>query len=337
MEAIRPPPMPPSVLIACHAGSGIGLGHLMRSLVAGRALQDELGAKIQFLIQGDGVDAGLLSDFPYRLIPQGVDWCDALRDDCSHQRIDAVLLDLFPRLIPRSMGQCLSEIRDLGIKLVGIDGLVAYRDVLDLVFFPSFRMPSGADSMDASLVFGWDCFLLNVPEAIPAWSHGHRVLALTGGSDVTRLGQTWPSILNDRLPSGVELDWVTGPYAQAPVWPAEPRIAMRRLVAQQGLGGLMAQTHYAVTVYGVSFFELLYCGIPTVVFSPYGGKDDAELAHIADAGVALVARDESEATDLLVGLMANPAAAIALSQRAKKRLVQRGGRRLAQEVARLLQ
>lgn len=99
----------------------------------------------------------------------------------------------------------------------------------------------------------------------------------------------------------------------------------------------MLKTNYAVTVYGVSFFELLYYGVPTVVFSPYGNKDDAELAAIAAEGVALVAWNSNEAVSKLNELMSDDALARSLSQRAKQMLAVSGGKKFTKAIAALLE
>jgi UDP-N-acetylglucosamine:LPS N-acetylglucosamine transferase len=98
----------------------------------------------------------------------------------------------------------------------------------------------------------------------------------------------------------------------------------------------MAHTNYALTVYGVSFYESLYYGTPTVVFSPYGDKDEAELDVVAREGVALRASDEVDAVAKLKRLMADDTLAASLSERARQKLAGSGGRKLARAVAQLL-
>jgi len=98
----------------------------------------------------------------------------------------------------------------------------------------------------------------------------------------------------------------------------------------------MAETNYAVTVYGVSFFELLYYGVPTVVFSPYGNRDDTVLAAIAAEGVALVAKNEVDAAGKMKDLMADPKRAVSLSHHARRRMSTLGGHKFARAVAELL-
>jgi UDP-N-acetylglucosamine:LPS N-acetylglucosamine transferase len=111
---------------------------------------------------------------------------------------------------------------------------------------------------------------------------------------------------------------------------------MRQHLAPNGLQHLMSTTNYAVTVYGVSFFELLQLGVPTVVFSPYGEKDDQELKEIEQEGLALVAKDEKDATQKLIALMKNEELAARLSATATERLRSRGIDRLCSEVKMLL-
>ena len=327
----------PEILIVCHAGPGIGLGHLMRSLVAARALKAQLGANVQLLVQGKLDDSALLSEFPARLLPSDADLCSAMQAECFARSIDVLVLDLFAQQIPVDLLPTLTKLRSLGCKLVALDGLTAFSAVLDLIFFPSFRCPAGLNiAHDTRVVYGWDCFLVNVPDVVPAWSNGRRVLVLTGGSDVTGLGNFWLGFLNERLDADVELDWVTGPYAKEPVWPDSPRITMLNHHAPKGLETLMSGANYAVTVFGVSFFELIYFGIPTVVFSPYGEKDSAELAALAAADVALVVRDEYEATEALIDLMSNPQKAEALSKRARAMMPVHGGVRLSEAIRKIL-
>ena len=57
-----------NVLLVCHAGAGVGLGHLTRSIVAARALTQEIDANVSLLIQGDPVQRTDLGLFSHRFI-----------------------------------------------------------------------------------------------------------------------------------------------------------------------------------------------------------------------------------------------------------------------------
>ena len=326
-----------NVLIVCHAGSSLGLGHLTRSIVVARALHDEFGANVQLLIQGEAVQRPDLNHYCHNFIELGENLLDAVGERAIQIKAQLVVLDLHPNLVPENIEKLLIALRTAKCKVVAVDGLVQQRDNLDLIFIPSFCFSPLEAMVNATpILFGWDCFLLNVKCLPVDWFPGRQVLALTGGSDATGLGNSLPERLNELLPVDAELHWVNGPYAKQPVWPVFPRIAMVNHQSPSGLDDLMVASHYAITVYGVSFFELLYYGIPTVVFSPYGNKDDAELAVIAAEGVALVAKDEADAVKKLKKLMANDVLAASLSQCARKRLSVSGGHKFVQAVFRLI-
>lgn len=325
------------VLIACHAGAGVGLGHLSRALVIAKALRAQFAADVHWVIRSEPLHRADLDAFPHRFVTADGDLLAAIEAERRQDSFDLVVLDLQAQRVPEGLERAIRVWRTAGTKVVAIDGLLAFRPALDLIFIPSFQFQAPADLQDgAPIVHGWDCFLLDAQWAPVPWTPGRRVLALTGGSDATQLGATWPALLDQALPEDIELNWVTGPFAAGPHWPPAPRIHMIEHVAPAGLGPLMQRAHCAVTVYGVSFFELLYMGVPTVVFSPYGGKDTAEMKGIADAGVALVAADERDATDQLLALLANDDLAMGLSTRAKATLGASGAQRFCSEIAGLM-
>jgi len=326
-----------NVLIVCHTGVGIGLGHLTRSLVIARALRQELGATVRLLIQGDVVQHDDLSQFSHQFIRLGDKLIDAI-DQAAHQHdVEVVVLDLYTRLVPTDVDALLRTLRHSGRKVISVDSLVGQRSNLDLMFIPSFRCPSLRDMSGATqVIFGWDCLLLNVKRSPAHWERGKNVLVLTGGSDATDLGKAWPTLLNESLPDGSEVHWVTGPYAKPPTWPFPQRITMIHHQSPSGLDDLMVDANYAVTIYGVSFYELLYYGVPTVVFSPYGRKDQPELAAIVESDIAIVAKDEVDAVSKLGELMRDDRMAGALSQYAQLKVSACGGHRLARAVASLM-
>lgn len=324
------------VLFVCHAGAGTGLGHLTRSLVAARSLQIEPGFDVQFLVQGDTVDRPDLMRFEHRFIPFGGDLSDAVLQQATSGKIDLVVFDVHSRHVPSGMAALLSELKHLGCKLVTIDAHPSLYEYLDLVYIPSFRFtpPEGAELN--RFHYGWDHYLLNVSEPPAVWKTGRSVLVLTGGSDATSLGQTLPALLDSSLPAGSEIQWVVGPFASEPRFPLPQRLPIVAHKDLAQLDSLMVRVNYAITVYGVSFFELLQCGIPTVVFSPYGTKDNDELASIASEEVALVAENEIDAVEKLMALMDDDVLAARLSMQAKRKLSTGAPHKFAQALQELM-
>jgi UDP-N-acetylglucosamine:LPS N-acetylglucosamine transferase len=219
--------------------------------------------------------------------------------------------------------------------VAAIDDALDFLDLVDLVFIPAFHLDSATlPGVGTGKVFsGWDCLLLGVdaPQPTPKL-YGTHVLLLTGGSDAAGLGVRWPAELVTHLPDGTVVDWVTGPFSPSPQLLAGGLVTFREHQAPSGLSPLMLQASYALTVFGVSFFELLYHGVPTVVYSPYGDRDTPEMAALQQADVALIARTEDEAPQLLRQLMTDDDLADRLSRRAQAKVDGQGGLRFAQAV-----
>lgn len=326
-----------SALIVCHAGAGIGLGHLTRSLTVARALQDQVFAGVRLLIQGEPVDRPDLALIPHRYIGLEDDLPAELMREVDDKRTDVVVFDVHPQRVPADLPQLLASLRARQIHLVGIDSMLPYCDEFEFIQIPSFCVdPSRLAQCHKPVYFGWDCYLLEKPEPEKPWSPGNKVLVLTGGSDATQLGRTLPGELDAKLPPGAEVHWVRGPYATPPRLPAQPRLHWFVHDAPAGLGGLMVRSNYALTVYGVSFFELIQYGIPAVVFSPYGDKDRAELDGLEQEQLTVIAQDATRAVDALCVLMRDRDAAQIISRHAAGKIDGQGASRLAERIRMLV-
>jgi len=293
-------------------------------------------ADIQILVVGDQVNSDKFLTIPHCLLGFDRDLTARILEINFRKHIDLVVFDLHPQMIPIDLAVLLDRLRETSCRLVAIDGLLQFRSKLDLIFLPSFLFVPPSDLQEgAPIIYGWDCFFLNIQEKPLDWKTGPKVLALTGGGDVSTLGKTWPILLDKKLPLNSELCWITGPFAKMPDLPQAPRIQIKNHKDPASLGPFMSASNYAVTVFGVSFFELLYLGIPTVVFSPYKSKDQLELKEISKLGLALVAENEIEATELLLELMNDESLARRLSLRSRAILSNSGANRLCLELANL--
>lgn len=323
------------ILVVCQAGEKTGLGHLSRALVICRALLQQ-GFIPELLVHGEPLTLADTGSMSVRFTSNR-DLCATISATTAENPPDLVIFDLQPQRIPPDITVLLSTLKASGCKLITIDAMADLRHLVDLVFIPAFQLKPELNQGDISrLVYGWDCFLLKVAARTTHWQDGKNLLVLTGGSDATNLGQSWPALLNTALPADTTLHWVTGPYAALPQWPGQSRITFCNHQAPDNLQQLMGSANYAVTVYGVSFYELLYYGVPTVVFSPYGDKDASELDAIAASGIALVAKDEKEAIVKLNQLMASPSVATAISAKAARQMARPGEQKLVGLITQLL-
>lgn len=325
-----------TILLVCQTGSHIGLGHLSRILVAVRLLHLE-GYNLQLLLQTDNLNSSPSSSY---VTETRIDFTQSLDDTimllANKTNCRLVIFDLHPKQVPEQFPTLLKTLHSKRIGTIAIDALAEYSELLSLVYTPSFR-PSDklTPEQQQQSTFGWDCFLLNVAKQ----TNRHKsdaLLVLTGGADTTKLGDHWLKQLDLILPQYIDFHWVQGPFATAPVLPDDTN---RRITIHRGLNdlsSLMNEVRYAATLYGISFYELLYYGVPTVVFSPYGDKDNAELAAINELQVALVAQDEQMANLLLLQLTSSPEQIETLSKRASALFTHANGQRLIKSVRMVL-
>lgn len=325
----------PPVLLVCHASGTMGLGHLARLLALAQAIRKDGSLHPDFLIFGDQIEKEELASFNPLFHSLACEFATAVKDTVKAINPRVVVFDLYPKLHSPALIELFNWLQSRGIRLVGIDSLFTYRHHLDFVWIPSFYFDSTQIAACKNMIkYGWDSFLIQKRLPSPQWKPGPRILVLTGGSDVTRLGNTLPQQLDSLLPKDAEIHWVRGPYAPPPIIPDTHRLSWHIHSAPTQLDELIVESNYVLTVYGVSFFEVLQYGIPTVVFSPYGDKDQTELEALAREKVAVVCQDNS-AVHHLITLMADSNLAKTCSQRALDKLSVNGAQQLAKIVCSL--
>ena len=95
------------------------------------------------------------------------------------------------------------------------------------------------------------------------------------------------------------------PFCKKINTPNNKRIYFKEYRAPKNLNNLINRANYAVTYYGVSFFELLYANIPTVTFpaKKHKNKLNRELNLIKSFYLSEVATDKNQAIKLLMKLI----------------------------------
>jgi len=325
------------ILIVCNAGRNIGFGHLSRSLVIAKELRDYLQVNVEIIVSGDEINHPELNLFEHTFLSLDKDLIETIFKKIQAKQPNIIIFDLSPQFTPSSLDRLLIYLKMCKIKIIGVDSIVEFGAYLDLLFIPSILFEK-SDKIPVStpIMMGWDCFLLKSDIEPSPWYPGNKVLILTGGSDVAGIGNTLPAKLDRALPEGSEIHWVIGPYAQLPHLPESPRLNIIIHNAPPNLNKLMTEVNYALTVFGVSFFELLYYGIPTVVFSPYGSRDDAYLKKIKHENVAMIAKDEDDAILKLNELMNSNSLAMSLSNHARQKLAVNGTKKFISAIKMLV-
>ena len=320
-------------VVVTQCGAGVGLGHLSRSIVVARALQDVISAGVRLLIQGDRVEHRGLALLPHRFLAPEAELAAVDVEDS-----DVVVFDLAPAHVPHDLTALLALLKERGIATMAIDGLFDLKAWLDCIYVPSFFLKPQYRHLvgDEKVSYGWGNYLLPPALNDQPWRPGNRVLVMTGGGDAAGLGGLWPRLLDEALPAGTIVDWVQGPYAAAPAMPQSPRLVWNIHHHPEYMSALLDGADYGLSVYGVSVFELLQRGKPCVTWAvaQHDMRDEMQALHREE--VAVVASSARQAITDLADLMVDPHRAHGLGNRALVKLSGNGPRQLAQMVEDLI-
>ena len=324
------------ILLVCCVSSMIGIGHISRMLVLANKLRSTNEVIPEFLIFGDLVKKNELNNFNVHNFPLEKNFVTSLENIVDEITFDAVIFDIYPNYQINNLDKLFQELKRRNIRIIGIDSLIQYRNIMDLIWIPSFNFDcSKYYDSEAILKSGWDSFLIKKRVKQKIWSAGNKVLILTGGGDSANLGNILPAKLDKMLPDDTRINWVRGPFSKKPNLPKKCRISWVINDAPDQLDELIVKSNYVLTVFGVSFFEALQYGIPTVVFSPWI-KDNKDLTDLSEENVAMVRGSLDEAVDGLVYLIKNNEISKKYSKNALKKMSINGTELLSKKIISLI-
>ncbi len=325
------------VLLVCHVGPTIGIGHLSRLLALASTLRKNNNVVPEFLIFGDLFKKEQLDNFTVYTFSLNENIMKSIQSIIEKHNHNVLVLDLYPKYCTDDLSKMFNQFKHNNLNLISIDSLMDYHDILDLIWIPSFSFDvSKYSNFSDKFKFGWNSFLIQKRCKPKLWNPGYKILVLTGGSDISRIGKTLPQQIDKAFNANIEINWVKGPFACQPNLPKKPRLNWIIHNSPDYLDELIVQSDYAMTVYGVSFFEVLQYGIPAVVFSSDGFKDTLELEALSEQNVATVADSPTDGVKGLVELMKNDKLARKYSSNALNKMSINGAQNLSNEIYSLI-
>lgn len=274
------------VSILCEAGRDVGLGHLSRACVIASALQEQLGADVDMHIRGKRSEISKLEHIRHR-------WVNAF--DNIGRDADALIVDV--KNVEDAFAATLRAVSKSVLK-VGIDRPGDPKRIFDQIWMPSICIsPRLKKEAVGRLRYGLDCFLLGQSPARKAAitsSSNKSTVILTGGSDPAGFANFLPDKLDEITDASDEITWIQGPYANAPLWTGN-KAKFKAIKSPANLAGMLHEFDYALCVFGVTFFECLRAGVPTVVFDPLGAATKAEWRLLGEMFPDFVAENLDDA------------------------------------------
>ncbi len=325
--------------LICSAGEGIGKGHFTRVISVLEVIKKKSNTNAALFIYGKDLESLNNNNIKFTQFPSLENLYNHLLSIDFKSKKQVFIFDLKEDLINSNFEKILLKIQVNNGIIVSIDGLLLFEKFIDYFFMPTFHKQDKFDLINKEKIsWGWNNFLLN-SKYENAMNTGtlKNILILTGGSDATKLGQTLPKSIDLNFRKKENIKWVIGPFSNYPNIDILENNQWQFIKSPSYLDDLMLETKIAITVFGVSFFELLYYGIPTIVFSPYGLKDNKELQEIEKLGVAVVAKDESDVVVKLNELYINEFKQRELAEKSKNLFSFKGQDILYQEIKKLVE
>lgn len=267
-----------SVAFWSEGGSGIGMGHVARSLNIALAVM-ERGLPARFLVNDDKAVRSRLEDFgvAYRIC--GFGGAPALDSTDGVVVIDT----------KRDIREEVRELKERGRKVVVIDNLCA-AEIADRTIIPSAvaaGMPSNGSVLAGKeyVIIGEGFRRARKRGGRPAYGRPLKVLVTMGGAD--------PFCLTERAVAGmagmegIEATVVLGPAKRMtreleafmknkPGW-------MEFIYGVRDMAALISAVHIAFTAVGTTVYELAYMGVPTALIANYA-EDRGTLSALEATG-----------------------------------------------------
>ena len=325
-------------LLVCYVSSKVGIGHLSRLLALANKLKKDRKIIPEFLIFGDLIKKDDLNQFKLHNFSFKCNFIKNVESILKIKKFDILVLDIYPGHKIIDLFQFFKKIKKNKIHIVGIDSLIQYCNILDLIWIPSFNFDCAKYINCKSVIkSGWDTYLIQKNLKNKKWQPGKKVLILTGGSDAYNLSKTLPTDLDRMLNKNTELNWVKGPLSNSPNIPKNPKLKWIIHEAPNRLDELITKSNYVLTIFGISFFEVLQYGIPSVVFSPSKKKDKDELKALSKEMVAEIANTPKLAVKKLYNLINNDKISNKFSSNALSKMKKNGAENLSKKIYSLVQ
>ncbi len=323
-----------AITILTQVGPETGLGHFSRMINLAHDLQNHISAGVHLLIYGAKFDHPALNHLPHTFID------DSFDIDAALSKRDVFIFDIKNDFC--NIQKHINFAKENDVLAIAIDdGATGGKfdlNNIDLYFIPSVFVPDAlSKSLADKALWGINCMLLPNLTARTTPEKIKNIVILTGGSDPTDLGDTLPQLIDDTLKGDVEITWVEGPYAKKTNIPEKPNLKWQVWQNPENLAQKLKDFDLAITAFGISFFECLKSGVPTIVFDEIGAATSGEWQYLQNQKLALTAESAESAVGNAANCTQDPTSLFAMAEKAKQELQTSGGIALAERIKDMLE
>ena len=273
-----------SFLILFSRGPRSGCGHYSRSKIIQEYIKYNIKAPVKIsCIKDSEVSKKNISKI--------------IKNKIKKDKIKTLILDLnfiYLKSVLK-IRKMLLDINKMDIVTIGIDSLRFFYKYLNYVWIPSpFKEKN---LVSKNIIYGWDKMILNRYKF--TYKRSKKILFLFGSSKNILISKQLPSLIERKIPREFKLHWVLGKFSEKP-----KNIDTKRWVFHKNLKNLssvLKKTGFVFSMYGLSFFEAMTCGIPTVAYCTKKNykKDYKEIIFLKKKNICFI---ETELNNAVIRL-----------------------------------
>jgi spore coat polysaccharide biosynthesis predicted glycosyltransferase SpsG len=290
-----------NVLFRCDGSHLIGMGHVIRCMALADAFTSSHKCRVEWAIKVDEAVLALLANkYRHSILPESSE--DGSRMNSLARIIEDTATNILILDIKNEYSS--EEITELkntfGLLVVTIDDGEEKRNAADLAFYPPVPQLKESDwsHFNGQRFAGWEYLLLRSKfgdSNVEQNEKPFKIFISMGGSDPHLLSTRVMQIILG-LDLSAEVSIIIGPHFtednRLPEIPKDSELLMHVHRTPERIWEIMARCHMAIATFGVTAYELLACGIPTVMLSISPDHAlSAEKIHTAGCGISVGIHD----------------------------------------------
>lgn len=249
------------IFIISDIGHNVGLGHFSRSKFLTNEINSFFGKKIKiynFYFSKKGICFNKIKSIKIINLHNYI-----LR------KINKISPDIVIFNVSRFLEPKLHEFAKLlkthyNLKLIAIDGFIKKSEFFEKIWIPNVTLKYKKDFINRKILYGWNKILIDNSKIKKKKNKKIKILFILGGTDKYKIGKYLPKLVEKKFDQNVNFLWIKGPYASKPkIYNKKKWVIVKN---KFNLKSIYKDIDVAFVVFGVSFFEIVYQGIPNVLF-----------------------------------------------------------------------
>lgn len=186
----------------------------------------------------------------------------------------------------------INSISKLDNRKIGIDPTPKAIKLFNLVWYPGIVKKKSLKKV--KIFSGKDSIIPNGKIDNEIIGEKNAILFFTGGSDLKKIGDYLPNKLNN-IDNKYKKIWIKSKFSKKPIIKNKKKYNWKIINNKKNFYSKKIKAKIAFCIFGTTFFELAFKGIPTVVYDPYKNpKHLVDLKILESLNLAILAKKKSE-------------------------------------------